>query len=843
MAINRTSLNTQFRIVASIIALFLLGGWILSNLYVNKVISRNTESLVLRDVVNTEIGNLRMSLWRTDNLLNTLMLSQDNDQREKLKNTLEKSKHLVTQLKKHNYRDSQKFNLIMKDLEEDYNELNDNILVLLDKSRDPYWVYPMLPFIDSTLLESNREFETACTLALQEIETEDGRKYSTDLYKMVDEVRDLWRLKILNFRAVVIRYAGMNTRMIASQENNINVIHDEIDKKLKILEDYRRKNLLGIETDVALDIMIYRSKKWTEDFVSLIGLRKSNKWRADIHYVKTKVLPHQNHMFKDLLLLESEITKWSSNNVQQLENATQDINKLFGVLSAIAIALIILSYVLLRRSVLKPIRRISDSIATEHSVFNIAPSKLDSLEITLLLNAFNSMRNQINNRQKALEYQALHDALTGLPNRALLEDRLKHEISSAERNNSNIVVMILDLNRFKEINDTLGHSVGDSVLKITAERLLSCVRNSDTVARLGGDEFAIVMDSNIEEARMLINRLSALLEDDMLVNGQHLYISSSIGLAVYPEHGQDVGTLMQHADIAMYESKRGKKSFSIYSESLDSNSIDNLALLGSLRAEIYKPTDQFTLYYQPQINVKNNKVIGAEALLRWNHPVFGVIPPEQIIRMAEQTGLISDLTKWILEEAIKHCADWCNNGLDIHVAVNLSAWNIQDPQLPESLAELLEKYNLNPRLVEMEITESTVMSEPVRAREVLHEISRMGLGVVIDDFGTGFSSLSYLKLLPVNGLKIDKSFVIDMMNDENDTIIVQSTIDLAHNLGLSVVAEGVEDAETLKKLNEYRCDFAQGYYLSVPLSNSDFIKWLNDRNGTYGSNSRLNNIS
>lgn len=828
MNLNRRSLNTQFRLVAVIIAMFLVGGWILSNQYVNQVISENTKSQVLRDLVYSDIAQLRNTLWQADNLLNTLMLSPDTDLRKELEENLKISQALVKKLNGKQYHLNENLIKITQDLEEDYQQLNKNVKILLEKSKDPYWVYPMLPFIDSTLLESNQEFETASTIALQEIEGSNGSKM-IELYKLVSAIRDTWRMKILNFRAVVIRYVGLNTEHIAAQEKNIEFIHADIEAKLARLGQYANNNELGFETENSLEIMQLRSSKWMTDFHRLIELRKSNKWRADIDFVKTHVAPEQNHMFVDLSLLENEISTWSSTNTQQLEKAAQDINKVFGVLAIISIALIALSYVLLRRSVLKPIRRISDSIAMDSTVFEVAPSKFDSLEISILLNAFKVMKGQIHNRQRALEYQALHDTLTSLPNRALLEDRLKHAISISSRRNESVIVMLLDLNRFKEINDTLGHSVGDAVLKITAERLESCLRDSDTVARLGGDEFAIIMNSDISEARILIQRITQLIEEDMLVGGQHLYVSASIGVAIYPEHGNDVGILMQHADIAMYESKRGKKPYSIYSEVLDSNSIDNLALLGALRAEIYKPTDQFDLHYQPQINVLNNKVVGAEALLRWEHPVLGIIPPEQIIRMAEQTGLISELTIWIMEQAIRHCSEWSRLGFNMHVAVNLSAWNIQDPKLPETLHKLVEKYDIDPSLIELEITESTVMNDPVRAREVLYEISKMGLGVIIDDFGTGFSSLSYLKLLPVNGLKIDKSFVIDMFNDENDRIIVQSTIDLAHNLGLSVVAEGVEEKDALNILREYRCDFAQGYYFSRPLTSDGLIDWLKGR--------------
>jgi len=829
MGVKRQSLNKQFKIVTVVIALFLLGGWILSNQYVNNTISRNTKSLALRDEVNSEIANLRLSLWQTDNLLNNLMLTQDQEHKRQLNERLRASKQIVLKLKNVHYNNGTEFQRSVDDIQYDNHALQHDIEYLLRKSTDPYWVYPMLSYID-ILLDSNEGFETACTLALQEIVAMKQERISTRLYRLVVKIRSQWRLKILNFRAVVIRYAGLNTKNIVIQERNIAIIQRGIKENLLQLEAYKKKGMLGLVTATSLNTMQQSAEKWDKDFINLTVLRKSSKWRRDIQYIKTNISPKQHHLLKDLLLIENRIAKWSSSNIVQLENTTHQINSLFGFLSGMAILLTLSSYILLKRSVLKPIKRISDTISTENSYYNISSRQFDSMEISLLIDAFNGMRKQINNRQKALEYQALHDSLTGLPNRALLEDRLKVSISVALRNNSKVIFMLLDLNRFKDINDTLGHSAGDSVLKISAQRLEACLRETDTVARLGGDEFAIITNGDLDEACALIMRISLCVEEDMLINEQHLYISSSIGVAVYPEHGRDVETLIQHADIAMYESKRGKKKYAIYSEKLDANSIDSLALLGSLRGEIYKPTKQLLLNYQPQIDIKTNRVIGVEALLRWTHPVFGNIPPEEIIRMAEQTGLISELTKWIIEEAFKHCSMLNSLGLDMHVAINLSAWNIQDPNLPNTLGLLLNKYKIDPTLIELEITESTVMRDPVRAREVLDEISEMGFGVFIDDFGTGFSSLSYLKLLPVNSLKIDKSFVIEMMRDDNDKIIVQSTIELAHNLGLSVVAEGVEDKETLESLSELNCDYVQGYYLSVPLSSKDLIGWLQSRN-------------
>ena len=330
MTDNRRSLNSQFMLVAVIIAIFLISGWVLGNNYVDKVILRNTQSLALRDKVNTEISNLRHSLWLTDNLLNNYMLTQNQGQKEKLIATLNRTAQLVANLNKHQNDNNEDFRLGVEDLEIDYKALHHDVEFLLDKSSDPNWVYPILPYINSVLLESNKDFETACNLALQEIESMEINQLSTNLYRLVVEIRSRWRLKILNFRAVIIRYTSLNTRSILAQEKNIYILDDGINEKLDELEAYRSKNQLGIDTDTALDVMKYRSMKWSKDFTKLVELRKTNKWRSDIDFVKNNIIPRQDHLLSDLKLLETQISQWSLNNITKLENATHDINNMFG---------------------------------------------------------------------------------------------------------------------------------------------------------------------------------------------------------------------------------------------------------------------------------------------------------------------------------------------------------------------------------------------------------------------------------------------------------------------------------------------------------------------------------
>ena len=450
-----------------------------------------------------------------------------------------------------------------------------------------------------------------------------------------------------------------------------------------------------------------------------------------------------------------------------------------------------------------------------------------SKEINILVKAFNNMRKQVHHRQMVLEFQAMHDSLTGLPNRALLQDRLEQAIKQADRDDIGMSLLLLDLDRFKDINDTLGHPVGDIVLRKVSRRLEDCLRSSDTVARLGGDEFAILTSYiNRSQVESFINRIIKDVEKVIMIDDQKLYVGLSVGIASYPKDGLDADTLIQHADIAMYSAKRENKNQEFYDPEKDYYSADNLTLLADLKAEFKKPSDKILLYFQPQIDLNTGKISSIESLIRWNHSTHGFLPAEQIVRMAEQTGLITELTYWVLRESINEFAKWCKH--DITLSINLSVWNLQDPELIPFILGVLKAASVPPRKISFEITESAVMNDPVRAREVLKNLDQLGFDLAIDDYGTGFSSLAYLKLLPVKYLKIDKSFVVDMLDDEDDAIIVHSTIELAHNLGLSVIAEGVESQDTLSKLRELNCDFAQGYFIAKPMPCNELQKWVSD---------------
>lgn len=437
-------------------------------------------------------------------------------------------------------------------------------------------------------------------------------------------------------------------------------------------------------------------------------------------------------------------------------------------------------------------------------------------------------------QQERLEYQAMHDMLTGLANRYALHAKLLQILCLHESKQTSAVLLLLDLDRFKEINDSLGHGTGDQVLVQLAERLSACVSDSALLARLGGDEFAILLheQTDLEAGYRLAQTLLASLEKPFLVNNMTLEVGASIGIAHYPEHARDAAALLQHADTAMYAAKRAGTGISVYKAELSQKNILRMNISTGLRQAMAE--SQLMMYYQPQVSLSTGRIVSFEALLRWKHPSLGVIQPDEIIQVAENTGLIWPLTEWTFKRSMNDARAWRALGYDFRVSVNLSAQLLQDATLFERLTDWLEECAAQPQWLILEITETAIMQYPDRALLNARAMSSHGIYLSIDDFGTGYSSLSYLRNLPANELKIDKSFVLDMLNEPNDLWIVTSTIDLAHNLGLRVVAEGVESEDVLRALANKGCDVGQGHHISRPMPCSDVENWLSQYHKTCG---------
>jgi diguanylate cyclase (GGDEF)-like protein len=431
---------------------------------------------------------------------------------------------------------------------------------------------------------------------------------------------------------------------------------------------------------------------------------------------------------------------------------------------------------------------------------------------------------RIRRQMEEIERRALYDDLTGLPNRTHFRDRIEQAIAPE----GSAAVMLLDVDRFREVNDALGHETGDRLLQEVATRLGGLVRAGETLARLGGDEFGILIaPGSDEDATALAARIHEALEAPFDLSGFPLEIAVSVGVAVHPEHGEDVDALMQHADVAMYIAKDAHAGTVTYEREQDTSDAERLALAGELRRAI--ENEELVVHYQPKADLASGQIVGVEALVRWQHPERGFIPPNDFISIAERTGLIKPLSQYVLAAAIEQCALWRTAGLDLHIAVNLTIPDLLDVELPDRIAALLAKAGVRPAQLELEITETTILADPFRVRGVLNRLNAMGLRLAIDDFGTGYSSLAYLKNLPVHTIKIDRSFVMGMCEDASDATIVRSTIDLGRNLGLGIVAEGIESQDVWDALRADGCSLGQGYFIGKPAAADDLQELLDER--------------
>jgi diguanylate cyclase (GGDEF)-like protein len=452
-------------------------------------------------------------------------------------------------------------------------------------------------------------------------------------------------------------------------------------------------------------------------------------------------------------------------------------------------------------------------------------------EVGDLSHSFERMRVSIAENQAQVLRLAYWDSLTGLPNRTRFRDLVGTAIRDAadaqlaDGTEASVAVIMLDLNRFKHVNDVLGYGVGDQVLVGIAERLgRALARDGDVVARLSGDEFGVLLcRTDAQQAQAVALRIEQALEQPLAMGEHKVDMGAGIGIACWPLHADDGDALLVRAEMAMYAAKRRNNGPVTYDPAIDATSAQTLTLISELRQAVDR--NELRLYLQPKLALEDRRVVGAEALVRWQHPQRGLVPPSQFIPFAEQTGFIRHLTMWVFEEAAKHWLALADEGLQLRLSVNLSTRDLLDLDLPQKFAALLARHGVPAAAFCLEITESAIMDDPQRALATLDALSAMGFKLSIDDFGTGYSSLAYLKRLPVDELKIDQSFVRNMQSDRDDEMIVRSTIDLAHNLGIMVVAEGVETAEAWNLLRDLKCDQAQGYHMGRPMPVSEFSAW------------------
>jgi len=486
---------------------------------------------------------------------------------------------------------------------------------------------------------------------------------------------------------------------------------------------------------------------------------------------------------------------------------------------AILIILFIVGYLIFARSLfaytaISPIHLFLSALLFAGSLFVIMVMRM----------SLDTIRGAINIAARE-RHRALHDDLTDLGNRAYLYENLSRILSSAEQSQTEVMILVMDLDRFKEINDTIGHHFGDELLRRIAPKLEACVRTTDIVARLGGDEFAIVLPAtNIQGAIKVINKIHNSVERNYRLDEHSLDVRLSIGLSRFPVDGRNCDDLFKKADIAMYLSKRTATNYCIYESSIDEHSVRRLNMAAELRDAV--KNNQLQLYYQPKLELKNGTIKGVEALIRWHHPEHGFLEPTEFIEIAEQTGMINSLSRWVLHTSLHEFKYLLQHLKGLELSINLSPKNLMDETFPDIVGLYLNESGIPPQQLILEITESSLMEDMQRASQVLERMHELGVQISIDDFGTGYSSMAYLKQLPISEIKIDKSFVGNMLDGENDAIIVRTIIDLAHNMGRKVTAEGVKNQEIQDLLEILGCDMVQGFHVHRPMPLQDFLELM-----------------
>lgn len=817
------SLRKRYIALASLVITLLMMGAGIASWYVNNITSSNLTALELNKSVTTTAQKLHHTLSLISMTINAMLINPDISHEVIIDENMNKALQLIKELQLKLRPETTALEQPINNLYFFFNELKKKTKILTEKRKDPSWVYPAIPFINRKLLIPNNNFISSVKSSIDGYHIE-GISYDKT-YHHLHELRSSWQNKTLNFRAVLIRYAGLNNIKRTFQETAMDNLQIEIDDILSDLVKLNEDDKLEIHVAAYIPIMVKASQDWEREWGNMQKLRSNNAWRNDIIFLQKEIIPLQDNINLSMENLENTSHNWSQKQIRNLSDAANKIISELWLLTLLAISFVFFAYIMVEKLVLQPIYRITQSLSMKIGPYYSHIEDNSSKEINVLTSAFNTMQTQIHQRQVALEHQAMHDALTNLPNRILFNDRLTQAINMMHRSKEELAVLLLDLDRFKDVNDTLGHHIGDQLLKEASIRLQDSIRSSDTVARLGGDEFAIIApQTSANEALEFSKKIIETLSKVFNLEHNNIFVGVSIGISIYPTNGTDNYTLIRHADTAMYGAKYNNQGALLYLASQDTNTPDKLSLVNDLHHAVESKTE-LSIYYQPQIDLLTDKVIQVEALLRWNHSTQGFIPAEEVINLAEKTGVIQQLTIWVLNTAIEEFMRYLFEQ-GINLSINLSTWNLQDPDLPSTINKLLSYHQMPANRLTLEITETTMMNDPIRARAVLNELNEMGIILSIDDYGTGFSSLSYLKLLPVHELKIDKSFIFDMLSNESVAIIVKSTIELAHNLGYKIIAEGVENKETLLELKALHCDIIQGYYISKPISIDQLVIWL-----------------
>ncbi len=701
---------------------------------------------------------------------------------------------------------------------------------LFDIKTDINKQYPSMAVSENEILPARDAIYSIFNISIDEADDQLLIQSNKEAYEILINGQKMWNSVISTYRLYLAnKFGAIDDSQLASQEHHLDMLLEKMFEYSAELQKRVGDNEYSIESINELKKLPQQLKNWANGFAKVKAIHHSDAWRADAAFMRNTILPLVNIIIENLRSFDELIYVKNRHYVKDMALVSEQQSFYLVMMVFVFIAYSLVVYIFLKRLVFNPLEQFSNSIRSQ--AFSLDEKELIRLAYTketfFLIDSFINMHQQNLARRNELSYQAMHDSLTGLPNRKALMISLEQNIKVSNREHKSMSFFMLDLNKFKEVNDTLGHHIGDQLLVQVGERIKSLLREVDLVARLGGDEFSIVLPgTKKKDAALVAHKINTALKKSFEVAEYSLHIGASIGITEYPSDGDSANILMQHADVAMYHCKHNKTEFSFYDMKRDSHSIEALALTQDLKQALKEKT--LTLYYQPKLQVSDQTPVGSEALLRWSHPVVGFVSPEHIIELAEGSGLIDELTLFIIDQGLADQKKLLKHYEYLQIAINLSVHNLKNEAFVTDVAKLIEKHEIDATTITFEITENAMMADPEKSINMMNNLTQLGVRLSVDDFGTGFSSLAYLKKLPVSELKIDRSFVNDIATDPSDKVIVQSTIELAHNLGLSVVAEGVEDDESLRLLKKMGCDVTQGYYFSKPLPFKYYAQWLDD---------------
>ncbi|MDH5517634.1 MAG: EAL domain-containing protein [Gammaproteobacteria bacterium] len=784
-------------------------------------------NLALREFVIDKKNTVQSDLLESYKLLDTFLLDPSNKMvQEWMLSTLQHSIKNTDDIINSDWVRIRNKTKLFESLLTKLSLLKKEMINLTEIRADSERQYPSLKVATKEMRPNRIRFVNAINIALHETRFS-GSIVDSELYQMLVDLRYSWSQLLSNFRIYLANQFGtFDLEILPQQEQTIRMQYDSLILQMLALKQRDKKDDIGFETSNAITDMSEALDKWYSAFENVKEIHHSDGWRYDLKILNLKIQPLLDQIMYLLILFDEEARLSEHQDKQLIEKIINDQSAFIYTVYIIIILILTLLLSALKILVFKPINQVTQAIKDEASggeVQNLP--RVNSSEASNLINSFTEMRAQIHLRQQELSFQANHDSLTGLPNRKYFLEKMDTFLHEGYSKVSKSAVMLIDLNGFKDINDTLGHHIGDQLLVKVGHRLWSILSDNAVIARLGGDEFAILVpEADRSVALKVLDDIQKIIEEKFIVDSVNTYIGMSVGIALYPDHGNDNNTLLRHADVAMYISKKMKTPYVFYKSSDDNYTLDRLSLIHDIKNSINH--DGLVLYFQPKLTLNDFKLESVEALIRWNHPDFGIVMPKEFIPIAEQTGFINEITYWVIEESLIHALHWKESGQSINVSVNLSVYNLYDVDFINTVKTLLNKYHDAAEQLIFEITESAMMSNPKLAVSNLNKLQALGIRLSIDDYGTGFSSLSYLSQLSVNELKIDKSFILNMLDDERNSIIVKSTIEMAHHLGLTVVAEGVENSEVLGLLQSYGCDTIQGFLVSKPLPENDLVVWL-----------------